>query len=63
MTLRKNDQELVTIYELSRLIGLSEGAIRGRISTGFWVEGKHYFREGRRIMMDRNACNQRWMEK
>lgn len=47
--------DLVTIAELARRKGMSEPAIRGRIAGGQWVQGTHYFRRGRRIMMSMNA--------
>lgn len=61
---QKNEpKELITIFELSRRSGLSEQAIRGRISSGHWIEGTHYFRRGRRIMMDAEACGKWFMGK
>lgn len=47
--------DLVTIAELARRKGMSEPAIRGRIAGGQWVQGTHYFRRGRRIMMSMSA--------
>lgn len=55
-------QPPVTIAELARRTGMTEGQIRGRISDGYWVEGTHYFRRGRRLMMDVEACSKFWTD-
>lgn len=60
-----NDEEigrLVTISELARDMGMSEGAIRNRIAKGIWIEGTHFYRRGRRIRMVLNACRIWWTQ-
>ena len=54
--------ELVTPKELARRTGMSEASIRGKIATGMWRDGEHYFRRQRRLMMDVEACAKFWTE-
>lgn len=55
-------KDLVTIAELARLTGMSDPAIRARISTGQWVENVHYYRRGRSIRMDPDAVKRFWYD-
>lgn len=48
---------LITITEMARRTGLSESAIRCRIKSGKYVLGQHFYKNGRRIMMDIEACD------
>lgn len=50
---------LMTIAEYARQAGLTEATIRGRIQTGLFKLNKHFYKRGRRIMIDYEAC-QRW---
>lgn len=59
---RTNERDLCTIAELARRTGMTEAAIRGRIVYGHFREGTHFFRKGRRIMMDPVACNMFWIK-
>jgi hypothetical protein len=45
-----------TITKFTLETGISEAAVRGKIRDGHWVEGKHYFRRGRRIMLMVEPC-------
>ncbi len=54
--------ELMTIAELARRTGITEAAIRGRIADGYWIEGTHFFRRGRRVMMNYQVCMQWFRE-
>lgn len=54
--------DIVTIAELARRTGMTEAAIRGRIHSGDWVQGVHYFRKGRRLMMRADVCARFWVE-
>lgn len=56
----KNVGPLVTIAEYARQTGMTDPAIRGRIRNGHWREGVHYHRQGRRIMVDVDACKGFW---
>ncbi len=50
--------DFMTIAELSRRTGLSEASIRSDIAKKRYVEGVHFERRGkRRIMMNRTAIN------
>lgn len=60
--LNKEPKELWNIAKLARESGMTEAAIRGRISSGTWVESVHYFRQGRRLMMDPEECKKFWTE-
>lgn len=51
-----SDDDLCTIWLLARETGKSEPSIRWLIQSGEWVEGQHYYRRRRRIMLVRKAC-------
>lgn len=53
-------KELVTIAEYARVSGLTESAIRSRIYDGHWMQGVHFHRKGRRIMIDPSAVARWW---
>lgn len=64
MTPQKNEpKQLVTVAELCRLTGWTDPTVRGRIKNGHWVENKHYYRRGRKIMMDKNQIDAWWTDK
>lgn len=60
--LKSEPDGLVTIAELARKTGLTESAIRTYIARGKWVVNRHYYRRGRKVMMDPKACDQYWAE-
>ena len=55
-------RELITIAELARRTGMSDPAIRARISTGKWVENVHFYRKGRSLRMDPEAIKRFWYD-
>lgn len=61
-TLKNEPDALVSIFKLACEMGISEAAIRGKISCGYWVENLHYYRRGRRVMMDPEACKKWYMD-
>lgn len=56
--------DLVTIAEFCRRTGRTDPAVRAKLKRGYWLEGVHYVRDGRRIMLSLGACMQQmWVEK
>ena len=57
------EARLVTPAKFTLETGISYPAIRGKIRDGHWVEGRHYFRRGRRIMLVVSACLEWYQER
>lgn len=56
--------DLMTIAEFCRITGRTDPAVRAKIKRGYWLEGIHFKRDGRRIMLSRKACmRQMWVER
>ena len=51
-------ERLVTIAKYVADSGMTDPAVRGKIRDGHWIEGRHYFRRGRRIRLLPSACDE-----
>lgn len=54
-------KDLCSISEYARRRGISEAAIRGRIAAGRYRRDEHYYKKGRRIMLDAAACDEEFV--
>lgn len=60
-TIHLSPARFVTIELASRLIGLSDKAIRRKIEDGIWAEGKQYRRRDGRVFVDLRGV-ENWVE-
>jgi hypothetical protein len=51
----------VTIELASAMTGLTEGAIRMKISKGIWLEGRQWVKRDGRVLIDMEGY-ERWVE-
>lgn len=51
----------VTIELAEAMTGLTESAMRTKMSRGFWVEGRQYIRRDGRVFIDMRGY-ERWVE-
>lgn len=53
--------ERVTIQKMAEMSGFTVSALRSKIQRGELLEGKHYFKKGRRVTFDVAAFNE-WIK-